>query len=691
MGSIHQDAQRAFFDNHRGNSDLVKLFLTGFDIKAAYEKHLSNTIIYAYILKAEDFMKEAFGFEKDILLMYSPYEHMEPRSIQAMDELFHLYPFRGRVDTLNCFLLSDDENVETWVKESAYSENVRIIIPFSKNEVVSNRNDQWYVRNKLRKYFFGLDLFNYTLPLNDDTYFFGRQQIVSRYINSIKRSENRGIFGLRKTGKTSLLYKINRVVSEQKIGELFFYDCKSPSFRKLHWNQFLYEIYSNICNRIGFPARPEEDEVSVIRNMRTAVKEAANKGVKLILVFDEIEYISFIAPLDEHWKSEYIDFWQTIWSIQSNHRNLIFIVSGVNASVSEVDSIVIKGRKIQNPLFGIVQSEYLKGLTDDECNSMIKTLGKRTGLKFDYDVIRYIYAQYGGHPMLTRLACSKLNMHFEEADRPVTLNSRQVEKLLPDINAELVYYFRSIISELQEFYPDEFDMFEMLAAGELADFIELSQSVEFTKHLYDYGLIENRNGIPTVKLPVAADFVASELAKKEQRKSPYKLIVPENRSKWVKGRVKSIIQDMRQLEIAISQSHGMPKLFGDHSFPEADKLIEIPVADSESNFVAFINTINRCFVESIENYGREIGKQRYLWNEIMNTYPTLYNSLYRAKVYRHSQDHLKLTPQFQADYNSFRNEDTTGFVKLNDQLFAIQQKLLDNLWVAIQVETNKIV
>lgn len=691
MGTIHPDAQRAFFDNHRGNSDLIRLFLTGFDIKAAYEKHVSNTIVYAYILKAEDYMKEAFGFEKDILLMYSPYERMEPRAIQALDELFHCYPFAGRVDTLNCFLLSDDENVETWVKESANSENVRIIIPFSKSEISSNKNDQWYVRNKLRKYFFGLDLFGYTLPLNDDTYFFGRQQIVARYINSIKRGENRGVFGLRKTGKTSLLYKINRVVTEQKIGEVFFYDCKSPSFRKLHWHQFLFEIYSNICNRINIPAKREEDEVAVIRNMRTAVKEAANKGVKLILVFDEIEYISFIAPLDEHWKTEFVDFWQTIWSIQSTHRNLTFIVSGVNASVSEVDSIVINGRKIQNPLFGIVQSEYLKGLTDEECNSMIKTLGKRMGLKFEFDVVGYIYAQYGGHPMLTRLACSKLNMHFEETNRPVTINVRQAEQLLPDINTELVYYFRHVISELQEFYPDEYEMFEMLAAGQIADYMELSQSIELTKHLYDYGLIENKAGIPEVKLPVAADFVAFELAKKEQRKSAYKLILPENRSKWVVGRAKSIVQDMRQLEIAIMQSHGMPKLFGDHSFPEADKLIEIPVANSESNFVAFINTINRCFVEAVENYGKDIGKQRYFWNDICSTYPTLYSVLYRAKVYRHSQDHLKLTPQFQADYATFRAEDTAGFADQKDQLYAIQQKLLDNLWVAIQVETNKIV
>lgn len=269
MGIIKSEAQRAFFDSHRSNADLVKLFLNGFDITFACEKHISNTFIYAYILKPEDFMKESFGFEKEMLLVYSPYSQMEPRSIQAIDELYRHYPFSGRVDTLNCFFMSDDINAEEWIKTSASSESVRIIVPFSTKEATDNKNDPWYIRNKLRKYFFGLDLFGYTLPLSDDSYFFGRQQIVARYIDSIKRGENRGIFGLRKTGKTSLLYKISRIVSEQKLGDVFFYDCKSPSFRKLHWHEFLYEIYSNICNRMGVAAKPENDEISTIKNLRT--------------------------------------------------------------------------------------------------------------------------------------------------------------------------------------------------------------------------------------------------------------------------------------------------------------------------------------------------------------------------------------------------------------------------------------
>lgn len=35
MGIIKSEAQRAFFDSHRSNADLVKLFLNGFDITFA--------------------------------------------------------------------------------------------------------------------------------------------------------------------------------------------------------------------------------------------------------------------------------------------------------------------------------------------------------------------------------------------------------------------------------------------------------------------------------------------------------------------------------------------------------------------------------------------------------------------------------------------------------------------------------
>ena len=58
---------------------------------------------------------------------------------------------------------------------------------------------------------------------------------------------------------------------------------------------------------------------------------ASKRNIKIILIFDEIEYISYFSKQNKHWKDDYFEFWQTLWSEQSTFANLCFIICGVNA------------------------------------------------------------------------------------------------------------------------------------------------------------------------------------------------------------------------------------------------------------------------------------------------------------------------------------------------------------------------
>ncbi len=101
-----------------------------------------------------------------------------------------------------------------------------------------------------------------------------------------------------------------------------------------------------------------------------------------------------------------------------------------------------------------------------------------------------LYDQFNGHPMLLRLACSYINRQYNDPDkRPITVTADNLKRLQDDIDAELAYYFRHIVSEIQKFYPEEYEMFELLASGQTSDFVELSAITEYTKHLYSYGLV----------------------------------------------------------------------------------------------------------------------------------------------------------------------------------------------------------
>ena len=135
---------------------------------------------------------------------------------------------------------------------------------------------------------------------------------------------------------------------------------------------------------------------------------------------------------------------------------------------------------------------------------------------------------------------------------------------------------------------------------------------------------------------------------------------------------------------------GLPKLFGENSFPEADRFVNVGPVSNEPEFENFFNICNRCFVESIEKYGKSLGKKKYFWNEIKSTYPALFDVLHRIKVYRHSSDRLELNPDVAKKYKKFWNEDTASVTDFEEQRFVIQQKLLEAFLSAIQTEIDSI-
>lgn len=669
----------------REDLEIAKCFTTGFIVNYGDVVNKVNTMITVFILEPEDFMREGFGLEKEILLAISHYDQMEARTVNAAEKIFMEYPFKNRVDNLCYFLVSHDTGVEKWL--NLYydgSINSRIVIPYSIDELLSSKSDQWFIRERLRKYSFDKDLFDYTLPLQSDNSFFGRQQILGRYIDSIRRCQNRGIFGLRKTGKTSLLFKIMRTVKEQGLGQVFFYDCKKPQVRKKRWYELLYDINMSIAGRLGMKKfTSQTGEIQCVSSFNYLMRRAADRGIKIILIFDEIEYISYFAKQDKHWKDDYFDFWQTLWSEQSTFANLCFIICGVNAYVTEKDSI----DGIQNPLFGIIQSEYLKGLSKDEVSAMVKTLGKRMGLRFNHEAIDFLYQQYGGHPMLTRLACSWLNRSFSGESRPITFTKEKIEEFQTDIDTDPTFYsyFGHIVSEIKQFYPDEYEMLELLSTGQTDDFIELSATSEFVQHLKSYGLIDKKNNVPVISLPVAGKYIAIEQAKREGRRTAYRLVPKERRMSWVSHRVDIIIDTIRAMESSIRQAD-RPSLYGINSFSEAEKLKCVPEVVDRATFSNFINIFYRCFVESCKNYGRSLGNQNYL-EVVKSCYPALYRTFDKISEYRNEQDHILLTDYHKKILDEYLKEDLENLDAEQEKLFCLQQKLIIEMIISIYSET----
>ena len=691
MGIIHSEVKDKHLEYYPDEESLLKPFLNGFDITWARRRKAYNTELSVYFFKAAKNIEEAFGISRELLVVYAPYQKLEPRTIQASESFLKEAPALGRVENLNYILISDDNDIDEWIKKyvTEYPES-RIIIGFSSNGLRESKGNAYYVRQILNKYLYGRDLFDYRLPLKDDYSFFGRTDIISNIYTSIQKNENKGLFGLRKTGKTSIFFKIKRLVESDNIGIVLYYDCKVPNIRKIRWYDLLKKICVDISEKYEIPFEGKFDEINAVDVFSHIVEKSKDKG-KIIVIFDEIEYISPLSVDDPHWKKDFIDFWQTFWSVQSNNRNISAVIGGVNPFPCEIDRI----EGIQNPLFGIVSYQYLRGLLYEDLKVMIKTLGKKMGLKFNSESIEYIFKRYGGHPYLTRIGCSLINSTLidKKEQKPITITKEKLLELENLIDSTIFYYSGSVVSELQIFYHDEYEMLELLSSGQITKFFEIATHPEFTKHLVEYGLLSyDDKKIPIISIPVIGRYIGLEYMKREGRKTIYKVIDKENRNIWFSNIKKSIITDFKSLEKNI-HIRDLPSLFGSNSFPEADEFQQTQVVSTKDDLNSFLNTCYRCFVESIENYGKSISKKKYFWEEIEKNYPDLWDSLYRIKLYRHAADHLELSPNFDRDLKFYINLDYEGKKPdtIPDPQFYMQQCILESLLIGIQIESNKLI
>lgn len=696
MGLIKQDVRDIHLSQHPQEEALLKPFLTGFEVTWARRRRAYNTELSVYFLRPEPFISQMFGFEHEVTLFIADYPTIEARTMQAVDILIGDDPARGRVEQGIFFLVSPAADGRKWVSDyTSRNPQARIPIVFKAAELLSQATDAWLVRNILRDQLFSRDLFDYQLPLDSDLFFFGRDQIVADHLDAIRRSQNRGLFGLRKTGKTSILYKLKRQMDREELGAFLYYDCKMPSIRMSRWNELLARIIKDIASAYGIqgsitesdpltesdPRRISDDLISIIQSTPSDKTTA--------LVFDEIEYISPLAIDDVHWHRDFVPFWQALWSAQSQVRRLSNTVVGVNPTVVEMDSI----NGVPNPMFGIIQPRYLRGLDPNEMRGMIRFFGKRMGLSFNLEAAEYLHERYGGHPLLTRMACSEVHDAAERQRRvrPLNLTKADLVRDAESRDAELVFYCRHVVSELKKFYPDEYALLEMLAGGQIIDVMDLANEPEYTQHLKDYGLLKiNDVGRPYFAIPVVGQHVGNEMAKRERRRLVRVVVPLAERESWVKRRTSMITRELREL-CRVAENNSLPSLYSDNSFPETERFLGVSVVSTNDEFVTFINICNRCLVESVERTGRAQNKSKYFWNEVKQAYPDLWDGLQRVKVYRNNSLHLELTPTVEDELKRYVDNDLEGrrLAQVPEVYFVFQQSVLDGLLLGVMCELNR--
>jgi hypothetical protein len=541
------------------------------------EKFKSHSAYKYFLMKPTEFFRTMFNIEREIAVLFSPYSKFEPRTFDAIDIIFNKYE-KLRLEKICTVLISKDLDVEQKVTDILKNDQEsQIIIPFSYNELL-NSYDKYFLRNRFRKHFYSRDLFSFEAPLKKDLFFFGRKDIVHQIVNRHLSNENSGIFGLRKTGKTSLIFAVERVMKKDKRQSIFI-DCQNPAFHTRKWNTALWYILNEIfkkqqgsmylsldqlsqnykvSSQYETEEKYTENNAPILfeKNLLKLYKSGGNKNI--LIIFDEIENISFSTSPSDHWANglDFVLFWQTIRSVFQKLDDIFsFLIVGTNPMCIETPQIQDK----DNPIYQLLPYQYIPRFQLNETKEMVSKLGNYMGLDFDEIIYSIMTEDFGGHPFLIRHLCSKIN-DLSPNERPVKISKPIYQKAKREFVDNYANYLQMILNVLETYYKDEYKMLECLAFDDVGTFNKMSSiSADYSNHLIGYGLIEKYGQDYSFRIEVVKEFII--------KKSRYKNLSPtlddiyleiSNRRNTLERKIRKIVK--QQIQSSFGKKEGREKI-----------------------------------------------------------------------------------------------------------------------------------
>lgn len=468
-------------------------------------------IRYLYLLiKPVDYFQELFNIDREIVLIFSPYENFEPRTLDAYSEVYNKHQ-KLRLERICSILVSRDNDIENVLVDLLKNDQeAQIVVPFTYDEL-SKSIDNYFFRNRFKKHFYSRDLFALEAPLKKDLYFFGRTDLVHSLVDRHRSNQVSGLFGLRKTGKTSVIFGVMRALKHINANSAFI-DCQNPALHRRTWNKALYYVLNeikqqnNIDIRIGTEESYTEDKAPLMFE-KYIIKMSRKLGDKSILIiFDEIENITPTVSPTKHWceGKDFVFFWQTLRSLFQKHQQVFsYLIVGTNPLCVEMSKI----SNIDNPIYAQIPTEYIPRFDVPQTRTMVRRLGRIIGLKFDEILYGKLTEDFGGHPFLIRHVCSVINT-LTEKERPVKVGKLVYEKAKKIFIRDYGNYMDMILSVLREHFNDEYEMLRYLARGDEETFAELAKySRQYTNHLIGYGIIEEDNGKYVFKIDTVEEYI----------------------------------------------------------------------------------------------------------------------------------------------------------------------------------------
>ena len=380
------------------------------------------------------------------------------------------------------------------------------------------------LEDAIRVGLFARDLYELRSPVTQGADFFGRTVLLRQLERVITQGQSHvALFGLRKIGKTSFIFRLREALRNREAGLIAQADLQrsnaiNPSAEYLLWHlgESLWDGNRRVRSTSGlklfgiYATYSEVPDKSSIFELFDHDLQVVHQrvGLPIIIMLDEIERMFPTAP-SSAWRTDFVRFWQLLRGLDQEHPGTLkFIISGTNPQC--VESHAILGE--DNPIYSYFTTTYLGPFSEPEAGEMLRAYGARMGLDWKSAVISRAFIDTGGHPALLRTFASmihRLSHPRRETVTPTVEEARDVSaRFLTEQNPLLA----QIVAILEDQYADEFEILRTLALGRVQEFREMARAFsEDTAHLIGYGLV----GQPDETTRLSSQLLQTYLQRRE--------------------------------------------------------------------------------------------------------------------------------------------------------------------------------
>ncbi len=376
---------------------------------------------------------EVFGLHREIQVLYTEYRHVEPRALSLIQARVRR---DMRVEPDVAILVSRDKDVR---HTTARRRGEMAIVPIDLDDI--RRPDARPLHALIGESVATVDHFDVSTPVRDPSGFYGRAAEVDAIAADLGRAISVGVFGLRKTGKTSLLNSLTALraddqrnvtirvdVSEIVTGEQFRSSILEGLWDGIHavpgnedFKPRTRTMTRQGRRRVDLPDS-SANWIQDIRMMLEGVERPA------VLVVDEVDQA--FPPRSNIEPNEARALFSSLVQLRSllqEQERLALLCAGVDPAMYERP--IVEGK--DNLLYKLVKLVWLAPMSREEMAEMVRSLGRRMGVRVrDHEVIDRLFNQYGGHPLLTRKACSLATRSRSPEQLPFHISRDEIEQAI---------------------------------------------------------------------------------------------------------------------------------------------------------------------------------------------------------------------------------------------------------------------